>query len=310
MDIFDKIKKAFLSDSIIDSKQSGQLNNRVLYKELLDHFEAYIRSESVGRRMIYPMAFDVMLSENDYISRKDALKLVLPEVVDGFYEIVRKYADRYPNFVAPANYFFFQFAKDREQKIEPGKMVVAATLHTLDFSQITSSSEINVHVSVKPVNSDVDSLKNINKDILVGFDRLDEGVFKFDVKPELKSNPSNSSHQSPSPNSEIADFSYSLQGATEHIRIKAHKVEFSGQRDTRKLGNIAIIKSDNVDIPHFTVLYSPQDNSFQLAAFGKTRLNQVPVPLSTGANLIWTPLPNNSTILLNDYIQLKFKKLS
>ena len=285
------------------------LTNKKLRKELVEHFEVRLNQESVGKRMLYPMAFNILLHPDDYESRRESLAFVLPEVVSGFYEIIKKHKAEFPNFTPPANYWHFQLSPCRKKEIglEKGSLMTTASLFALDFSASNIRTESNVRFSIKPQNSDVNSNKNINFDALMGIEQLSEGTFYIRFDNELRNETAVIMPQSEMASvGVLAELSYSHSGGTEHYPIKDNLIHISGNKDTRNARSIFKIKSDKIINSHVQICYFPTEDKFQIAAFGKTRLNSKLLELSEGGSIIWHDLANKSLIFMNDTIQVEF----
>ena len=75
-----------------ESHKSGKskVTNKILFEELVDHFNNQINELSVYRRLLYPMSFNILMHPDDYSITKESLPFVLPEVVSAFYASIKK----------------------------------------------------------------------------------------------------------------------------------------------------------------------------------------------------------------------------
>ena len=329
MDIsFEKIKRKMaeigrriLAIFIVDSVASppkNKLTNKVLFRELTEHFTCQLEELSVGERMLYPMAFNVLMHPEDYEPRKESLPFVLPEVVSEFYRIINRQKVTYPNFNPTAKYWFFQFSscklkevkgKDGENRIiERGKITTTASLTTFDISTNTTIST-NTRFSLKPQNSDPSGNININLDAIRNLDFVGNSAFTFSFDKNLKTDTKNIITNSDMANLKgWATLTYYSSGANKiHYDMKDYLIHISGCKDTRNTRSILKLENDQISDSHVQIRYLPADNKFQIAAFQKTRLNGKLLELSEGGSIKWCDLANKSQIFMNDAIAVEFK---
>lgn len=294
----------------------SKVTNKVLYKELIEHFESDMEDLSVGRRILYPMSFNILLHPDDYDRVGESLPFILPEVIAGFYASIKSKCNSIPNAnaTAPATYWFFQFASSKvktsnneESFIVPGEIITVGHLTTFDIKKAQQgSSTENIKLSVKCQNSNVNQ-NNINQEALLGMDILTNNAytFKFDRNMSEELNDIQSSQRGG--DNVLATLTYSDGPVNVHLKMIDDLVIVSGLRETRNMENILIINSDAVDVGHIQIRYLKETNKFQLCAYSKTRLNMRDVPLSVGGTPIWKDMSFSSDIFLNDEVNIKFK---
>lgn len=297
--------------------KSGRLTNKVLLKELVEHFVVELEELSVGERMLYPMAFNVLMHPDDYGLRKESLPFVLPEVISKFYKIIDNKKDDYPNFIPTAKYWFFQFSacelKEIEGKhgdiriIEKGKISTVASLMALDIAANTTT-ETNTRFSIKPQNSDPSGDNNINMAAISNLEFRGNSTFTFTFDKDLKTNAEYIIANSDIANIKgLATLTYSKGAKNIHYEMKDNLIHISESKDTRNGRFIFKLGSDQVGDSHVQVRYLPDEKRFQIAAFGETRLSGRRLELSEGGTLKWYYLPNNSQIFMNDAVAVDFK---
>ena len=300
-------------------QKRSRVTNKILLKELSDHFCEQMEELSVGRRLLYPMSFNILMHPDDYNLTKESLPFVLPEVVSEFYAKIKRKRDEYHdgvNYAPPATYWFFQFSACQvgaqngvEEFIKRGEIVTTGSLTTFDIHQAQQSnvhSEANVHLSVKCQNSNTNA-NNINMDALLGMEFLGEGSYSFKFDKTLNEDTSQISALSRNLQRGWAQLRWPEGSETKVYEMLDTYIDISGNADTRKTRNICLIKSDAVNISHVQIKYDTTTQTFALAAFGKTRLNSREVPLSNGGNPQWISLPKfNSKIFINDAISVEF----
>lgn len=330
MGILETIFKVFgINSGAVESTPNPRLiTNELLLNELANVFATRLKEESVRQRMLFPMCFNVLMHKDDYYNRKDALAMVLPEVVAEFYSIIKKNLSRYPNFIPPAKNWYFQFSPCQIDsitledgsvlKIEKGHLTTTARLFTTEEADNdVVNIESNTRVSVKCQNSDVIGAANINWEALVGVDMLSEGVFKYKFDKKLGDEPvSQPMPLSPtpvpgpvsSPKKEYAKLMYDYEGACLTYMMRDTQVLISGET-TEKQRSVFYVKNETVSNPHVAVKYSEETGKFLIAAFDKVRLNGRSMNISTPDNPEWRDLPNKSKIFMNDVLTVRFEKL-
>ena len=220
------------------------------------------------------------------------------------------------NAAPPATYWFFQFSACRfgeqeglESLLERGKIITTGNLTTFDIQKAQSGgvrSEANVHLSVKCQNSNTND-NNINMDTLLGMDILSEGTytFNFDKNMNEDANVINANSSTQEKGWATLRWSEGNQNMT-YPMLDAY-IDVSGSSETRKGRNICKINSSAVMDSHVQIRYDQATQTFQLAAWAKTRLNSREVPLSTGGTPNWVSLPKfNSKLFLNDAVSIEF----
>lgn len=298
------------------NKEKSKVTNQTLYKELISHFKTDMEELSVGRRILYPMSFNILLYPDDYDRVGESLPFILPEVIAGFYAAIKSKRDSILDSDAtpPATYWFFQFASSsvktedkKESFIIPGEIVTVGHLTTFDIKKAQEGTTTeNVRLSVKCQNSDVNK-NNINKDALLGMEILTNNAYTFNFDKSMSEKLSDIQSSQRGGNNALATLTYSVGSTNVHLDMLDELVILSGPKDTRKMGNIMIIKNEAVEVGHVQIRYVRETNRFQLCAYSRTRLNMRDVPLSVGGTPIWKDMSFNSTILLNDVVNIEFK---
>lgn len=305
------------NDNIAKKKSRSKVTNKVLYKELIQHFETDMEELSVGRRILYPMSFNILLHPDDYDRVEESLKYILPEVISGFYASIKKKCKNIADADAtnPATYWFFQFASssiktadNQDSIIVPGEIVTVAHLTTFDIKKAQHGTRsANIKLSVKCQNSNVNE-NNINQEALLGMDILTNNAYayNFDNKMSEQLNDIESTRRG-GENDSLATLTYSDGAVNVHLDMIDNLVIVSGPEEKRNLENILIVNNNAVSIGHIQIRYIKESNKFQLCAYSKTRLNMREVPLSVGGAPIWKDMSYNSDIFLNNSVNIKFR---
>ena len=319
MGFIKKVFDLFVPDSdvpVVDTLDSGKVNNNVLYHELIEHFKEDMEDLSVNRRILYPMSFNILMHPEDYKRVGESLPFILPEVVAGFYAAIKDKSSTVVNADAtnPAKYWFFQFAQaqamaddDNEAVIVPGQIVTVGHLTTFDIKKAQQGNiSEDVKLSVKVNNSNVNK-GNINMQALLGMDIISNNAFTFNFDRNMSEELNDIRSLQKSKESSLASLTYSIDGRTVQFAMCDDLLIISGSGETRTMDNIMVIDSDAVDVGHVQIRYLPDSNKFQLCAYSNTRLNMRGVPISSGGSPIWRDMPYNSDIFLNEEINIKFK---
>lgn len=312
-----------LLDKLKADKESNEpsdilLTNKVLLEELTTHFKTVLKSESVGRRMLYPMSFNILMDPADYNARRQSLPFVLPEVVSVFYGIIEDMKQEYPDYTPPAKYWFFQFSACQMGSIQSGTLpllvrrghiTTVATLMTFDIRNIRNISvDSNTRVSIKLDDSNVMNDVNVNMKAISSLDIIGEGTFTYNFDSTLNQD---THHIRDNSNMlsviGLAELSYSHGGKNYHYTMIDNLIHISGINEMRDGSSFFKIEAENIQDSHVQIRYLPAEKRFQIAAFGPTRLNSGKMNESSGGNIVWYDLANNSSIFINDVVSVKFK---
>lgn len=297
------------------SVSSNTITNQQLLDQLVSHFSEALLNESVGNRMLYPMSYNVIMHNEDYNARIQALPFVLPEIVAAFYSKISEMSNRFPNYNPPARYWFFQFSGCNVENIpqggnvlniQRGRLTTIAHLLTSDESEpLGTSIEANVNVSIKIEGSDVMAGTNIDPNALKNLDMVSENIFKFKFDPTLNGDTRRIQAYS---NMELAELSYTDGAYNYKFSMQDNLIHVSGNRETRKGREIFKVNDDNIQNSHVQIKHDQVEQRFYIAIFGNTRVNGRMVQMSQGGDVIWHPLANNSTIFFPDSMKsIKFK---
>ena len=302
-----------------DFSGADHLTNKVLLNELTSHFKTMLENESVGQRMLYPMSFNILMASADYEERRQSLPFVLPEVVANFYRIIEGMKTQYPNYTPPAKYWFFQFSSCQLSKIPTGNsapliirrghLTTVAALMTFDIRKANNTSvESNTKVSIKLDDSNVMSDVNVNWGAIKNLDVISDGVFTYNFDMNLNQD---SQHIMEGSNmSEInglAELSYSKGGRNYRFAMKDNLIQISGSNEMREGRSFFIIDNPNIKDSHVQIKYIPLTKKFQIAAYGPVRLNSRALNESSGGDVFWYDLANNSSIFINEEVSVKFE---
>ena len=318
MKLAKKILDIFKVSKEGDGLNSDQLTNKRLLEELTSHFKTKLNAESVGQRMLYPMSFNILMDPADYNDRKQALPFVLPQVVSAFYGIIDDKRQEYPDYTPPAKYWYFQFSACQLGTIQTGEstplivrkghITTVATLLHFDIKEANNVSVKNKpYMSIKLDDSDVD-FGNANWDAIKNMEVLSDGTFTYNFDNTLSRDTQKITDNSNMAEvNGIAELSYSRGGLNYHFIMKDKLIHISGKNEMRKGRSFFILENSDVKDSHVQIKYLPAEKKFQIAAYGPTRVNSRKIEESSGGNVYWHDLANNSSIFINDEISVKFE---
>lgn len=300
-------------------KDSAKLTNQKMVDELCKHFEYVIHEESFEDVVVFPTYFKVLLTKNDYASRKSMFKLVVPKLIQKYYKIIKKYKEKYPESLIKVKYWLFQFSPCEVDEIENnGASLLVRPGHVTSIAEIEAPSDVenmNTPVinftsgrcSVRLDQSVVDfSKSNIDVAAIQGLEVLSEGEFKYKYDETMEDDlDAIDSNRMSSERVAIAELRMSTSGGNYTFDIYDSLVHVSGQNDTRR--GSSYIKLPVESLPDSCLQIKHVGNMrFQIAAFTTAVLNQKPMKESQGGSVQWENLPNKSSILLDNSIGLSF----
>ena len=301
------------TESSHNAKNNTRITNEILLQELVTHFNERMKELSVRRRILYPMSFNILMHPDDYNQTEQSFPFILPEIVAEFYaSITREKENSAPDakYAPPAKYWFFQFSAcevDGNSFIQPGQIVTTGNLVTFDITKALQDNmhEANVRLSVKCQNSSTND-NNINMNALLGMNILGGGIFTYDFDMDLSEDTNRIKAVSGRQSTKWAQLRWSMGSHELIYDMMDEYIDISGSTDSRKTRNIFHIPSDAIGTTHVQIKYDRKNNSFWLAAFAKTRLNEREVPVSNAVPH-WIPIPKyNTKIFMNDSISVEF----
>lgn len=305
---------------VAKTKQEDELSNKVLLAELVGHFKDQIDRLSVGERMLYPMSFNVLLHQDDYLVVKDSFPFILPEVVKEFYKVIKSMKKTYPDYTPVAKDWVFQFSSCQlnDVSLADGNMVVInkghittlASLMAVDLRQRNTSVSANTRISIKVQDSNVMRDVNVNWDAISKIDIIGENYFRCKFDPNLNARSvSMEAGDITSVNDikSLAVLSYAKDGKNYTFKMIDNQIDISGPQGRDDSSSVFRIEQSGLLAPHVQIKCLPESKKFQIASYGKTRLSGRELEISQPGMAKWFPLANNSKIFLNDEISVKFE---
>ena len=334
VEIVDKIfapKEPSISDANRDKKRDLKYR-QVLLDKIFEHFKERFEEESTDEDISYPVSFVIYLHPQDFKVREENFDKDVIASVTKFYRHINKHlANPNDDFLPDSSYWLFQFVnfeglafiegRDGEiLEVKKGEVVIVSSCRTTDFitDNVQSGGNVkstyypkgsaqNYDVSHESLLSMIDKLPNYKRRLkYFDDDRKKEKVTGKLVLPNSIQNTENEAYAILT----CWEKFIGRDGSTGTQYFMVDKlISISGKDDMRNMArHIAKVNSDSVMDSHVQIKYIPETQQFKLAAFGNTKLNERVVELSSGGNIHWKDLSNNSDIFVNDEINIAFKK--
>lgn len=312
-DFLDSIKRIVVPDPVPSQNLNGEsvLTNQKIMDELVSHFKIKLKEECFGDRMVYHMAYTIIMDASDYADRMAVLGSIVEETVSKFYEHIRDKRSAYSKYAPLSNYWYFQFVPCEAGaevegmngiSIAKGSMCIISRHYPpssddelIGFDGPDVDVSQNVQVSVSVSNSNVVSNVYVNREVLKNIDNLGGGVFRMRFDMSLQGDNKVISNDD---SDVIAMVSYSTGHNNLRFKMKDNLIHISGSGDDRKSRSVFVINNDKIITSHVQI--RKEDGKFQIAAFAPIKLNQRKIDVSKSDDPKWTDLVNNSKIFFED----------
>ena len=294
-------------------KRSGSNSiNQRFYDDVINHFEGRIESASVGKRMLFDMGYIIWMHPDDYKKIRQQLIAIIPEIIDEFYEIINKRLDRYPKCLPSSKDWFFQVTptdviKDGDtgleelKEVEQGKFIISSFYFSMSRLKSNAKQQSDVTLSFCPQNSDTMKDVNINSNLLVGIE-VEGDSYSIDFDPKRVKCPIDMTATLIEHG--YGELSYSRQGVIHRYTMVSKRVYVSGAEDNRADKIILSVPCAGVKTNHLEFRYDEVKNCFEVAAWGKTRMNEALLELSEQGNPKWYAVPKKSNFILGDGMEV------
>ena len=299
-----------------EAKSLGQK----FYEDMGSYFESIIKGHSVGGRMIYHMGYIVWVHPDDHAKLRQELLLILPEVIDSFYDIINKYKERYSKIMPPSTEWFIQVTPSKIVtdfnpngelndivNVKKGEFIISSTPFSPSRMISNVQTESNVVLSFRATNSDVNKDVNINMDIMLGVDNIGGAFTKYFDYGKVGIKPGSQETKSPAG---LGVLKFNSGGNTAKYIILDKNFTVSGSADQRKnQRDVLILPDSSVVIGHLVFHYNDEINQFEVAAYAHTMLNETEMKISTvGGEKHWKRVSRKSSFLLGDGFGLTFEQ--
>lgn len=328
---FGKIVRAFEpkkfppQPEVIGDESRGFATREEFLDKIFTYFKNEFKKKTTRRSILYPTSFLIYLHPQDYAGQEQDFMQTVKDAVEDFYNHIHENL-KTPEYTPHAPYWLFQFCSfsgisvetnDEEiTEVPKGEVFIISDTFPVDFSE-DNVAEGNVKGTLHTKDSAKDLA--INRNMFLAIMQLEKDKWQVDWNNEdfrngkIANNPVNFDNKR-----NFESESYAVLICGEKFMSTAGRkglkyfmvdklIEISGKNDKRLGTHIAKIDSDKVLDSHVQIKYIPELNIFQLAAFGETKLNERPVIPSSGGNIYWNDLSDNSDIFINKEIGITFK---
>ena len=319
MGMMNLFKRMFSMD---ENRVPDTLTNQRVLDEMIELFSQQLHYRSVRKTMIFPMTFILYVHPSDYENLKESFPIFFPEVVDGFYEVIRKSREKHPVIGAHAtewNAYILPcltenvVLDEKEVKVQKGELLIICSL----FDVIEKKSEgsgpvkgLSLRINGSVYMNDI----NIDQEHFAGVEIMGEGHFRIPWKNPEKFSSSGSTTADDSlvsivSNQVLAVLTCTLSGGTRFSYEMRDKVcRISGTNDKRNDASVFKIPSDIMGTPHVEIRYSDSTDRFEMAAYLPTKVDDILLPLSKLEDMHWCPLRNGAQICPTKKIFITFNR--
>lgn len=327
MGLLDKVKNLLSPEVKVRSEfvpmgATGRLSRQDVVDSVVNQFLQELASESTKRSMLFHTSYVIYLREDDYKRISQGFEVTVNEMVDTFLEIIGSKLSKYPNYKPHSNYWTFQLAcipeggviegVDEDEMGEKMLVIMSSIYPENDYNSDGGGNGGRVVTTMHTVNSMKAMPKAMNMDLLLGLDMLSRDMYRVKFDRQNVLHLAGGVHSMPA----VPVTAYATLSADDgrfveagrpftRYEIIADEVRIVGRNAVdNRTGALLHVDSDEVMNPHVIIRRDGDSGAFFVTAVGPTRLNER--SLARGMSE-WVPLPNNSTILLNDEVQLTFK---
>lgn len=314
----------------INDNDALTLTNQDIIEILVKHFKKELLNRSTeGGSVIYPMKFTIILEYSDYQRHYADFELFVEDIIERFYEIIRKYKKNRKD-KHPATSWVFEIISSTTGNIDfgndsidvvKGTPVIISSLY--DVNELDSPNGFPVSVSVgqtvisKEFNINPEVFKNFkqnNGKIVIPwkdpFKKAEEKetVKKTDESEHLKvSQPYNQPSVEKIKNPTLA---YRINYKNSYTNVSHEIVTdicYICGRESQETNNTFKINSSKVMTPHAILKKNKETGIWSIAAFATTTLgDNMQLNISTQEKPQWTELSQSVNINLNGFV-IRFK---
>ena len=315
------IEKIFIGkESVQPLSNDGLITRQQLLDEVYNHFLMRFEEETTTEGMLFPTSYCIYLHENDYHRQEQAFNFTAREAVNKISRFLKEKQGSYSDYVPHSTYWLFQFSKFSEgsllenqsnviNSVDVGEPVIISTIYATDFTNGNVLNDSNIRATIYKKDSNTLQNLNFNYAAFLGMEMDAKDRIRFDFSKNF---------------GKVTERSIMSSGVLAMLKCGVNFIgengvegnvydminefiEISGKNDKRSSRNIARLNDELIHDSHVQVKYLPVDNRFKLAAFyDGVVLNERNIPVSSGGDINWVNLPNNSSIFLDGRVQINF----
>jgi hypothetical protein len=316
MGFWDKLKKGLLPENDTVATRAGEVTNNQILNELLYCFDTSCENLSVGETLLFNMNFMIILSPETYDARMQSFAPIVNEAVKGFYKRISNLKGNYAEVTPVSTVWRFKFGPASSFNNEvigtnDIRVIGMPTGYRQNYAESVHGDAQKVTMRVKLTNA-FDKM-DLNPMVFRNINFLESGTFEVRYSNELKIGGSTVT-QPAITESGIARIDYYIANKAQGGKYTMKDTEIViARKEAENLvhPNYLLIDSEAVSNPHARIRYVENTRKFQIASFSnnETRVNEATISKSELGNPTWTDLPDNSQILLNTMVTLKFKNI-
>lgn len=344
MGFSDVLKRLLIGKATQEKVESPFLTRQELNDSIVEKFKAEMENETTKTGLLFPTCFYIYLNDTDFVRRQQAFRNTVREVVMCFNDIISHAKQKYPDFIPHSTRWTFQFGSFKPGTIIdlPGQRIselpmksvfILSSIYSEGYTDVNETPErmvmtmhdIKSSVLSQPIEVNSAAFRDITTEARDRF-VVEMGSFSTKKEPRFASEETTAPIASANTGvdidrnkdnvvvKQIENFAklradnttfVGSRGPSQSFNMTEELIYVCGRNSMNRLNGapVAKVNNENVLTPHLTIK-SLGENEFYIAATGDVRLNEVLLPHDSNK---WTRLPNNSSILLNDEIQITFK---
>ena len=303
MGYINKIKKLFLGED-----GNSQLSNLSLEEQIIKYFKLGIELLSLKNRVLYPTDFKIHLHSSNFEMLKPSFPFIVDDCIQEFVKILEKKMKDIPTRPHSRNWRF-QFADcssetlitGTDERVEKDKpVIILGIVPSADGKGGGLAGQHFVGTKNGPLSRLADHF-DINEDGLnvnyLGGNAFERPITLDFVNEQMAANSGSSTAQS-----RLVITGKSFAGGKNGVLLVSDVVLVCGKVGVQsKVGQVVCIDDVNVMNPHFRIERIENSNKYRIIPFADIRLNGVEIKKDKSRDL-----PNNSNIVINNEINLRF----
>lgn len=303
---------------------SGMVTRQDILDSLRNQFLEELRNETTTESILFHSSYVIYLRQDDYDRILPGFSLTADDAVKQFLREIKKRISKYPDFRPLFRHWVFQLVCIPDGTIIEGmsedevrnKMIIIKSSLVPSEEYRSAASSGRVVTTMHTVNSMKAIPSALNLSVLGGLDQVSQNIIRvtFDPRDELGfgSHAVKVVHTPPRHDAVAVlkasdgQFIGSDDVPFTTYQMRSDRLQICG-RNALPQADIPtlLIDSEEVMNPH-VIITRDKSGSFSLTAMGDIRLNERRVDRNAD-----TPhkLPNNSSIIINNNVEINFKAL-
>lgn len=309
------------------------------------HFDETVQRMSTRYNLLYHTSFIIYIKASNYAEMSDGFPFLASGAEKMLVEkVIKAVSDRHLTDYSPhSQYWEFQLVEIPDDAMlgnesmegyeKDGLIQIASSVFPASEDSESAPDEGRVVTTVHGVNS-LKAIKNcIPREILLKLDVVEKDRVRLLLTldgPRRRETPASSEapkqsqpahhvsvQPSPKPMAQAAaapqyiavlkaedgNFIDSTEKLRHMMAMTTDVVEICGRGGQACNPGVLRVDSDSIMVPHIRIRRNTANSRFQIMALGPTELNQRTLTPSADK---WTDLPNNSVIVLDDTVQIRF----